>query len=166
MMRYDIYAIPLIHINDNKLEDFDTRYKLLPPLRDELHRKALIKGVKDGIIDLVCSDHNPLDIEKKKLEFDNAMYGTIAQEATFGALNAILGEELTVKVLTAGKSVFGLKPNIIEAGAEANLTLYSSKDEYAFKSTDILSKSKNAAFIGSKLKGKPLGIIAKNQVVL
>lgn len=159
-------AVANLIFTDEKLEDFDTRYKVMPPLRDESHRQALIKGVKDGTIDLICSDHNPLDIEKKKLEFDNAMFGTVSQEATFGALNALLGEELTVKMLTAGKSIFGAKPNTISTGEEADLTLFTTEEEYIFKSTDVLSKSKNAAFQGSKLKGKAIGIIANNQVIL
>ncbi|MCV6630752.1 MAG: dihydroorotase, partial [Flavobacteriaceae bacterium] len=68
-------ALPHLWFTDSVLENFDTNYKLLPPLRTETDRQALIEGVLDGTIDFVTSDHNPLDIENKKLEFDHAAFG-------------------------------------------------------------------------------------------
>src|SRR5690606_26480673 len=64
-------------LTDAVLEDFDSNYKLLPPLRTKDNNKALLKGLKDGTIDGVTSDHNPIDVENKKTEFDHASFGSI-----------------------------------------------------------------------------------------
>ena len=61
-------AIHNLTFNEAKLKDFDTRFKVLPPLRTEKDRMALVKGVKDGVIDLVTSDHCPIDVENKKTD--------------------------------------------------------------------------------------------------
>jgi len=81
-------AIHNLIFNEEKLKDFDTRFKVLPPLRSEKDRLALIKGVKNGEIDLVTSDHCPIDIENKKTDIYNAKFGTIGLESFFGALNS------------------------------------------------------------------------------
>tara|TARA_R110002020_G_scaffold168026_3_gene356643 strand:+ start:194 stop:1447 length:1254 start_codon:yes stop_codon:yes gene_type:complete len=158
-------AISNLFFTDDKLSEFDTHFKLMPPLRTEEDRQALIKGIKDGTIDMVCSDHNPLDIEQKKREFDHAMYGTISQEATFGALLTVVSEKKAVQLLTAGRERFAEKESAIEEGNSANLTLFKTKGSWVFEEKDILSKSKNAAFLGSKLKGKVYGIIANDQFI-
>lgn len=83
-------AVHNLVLNDEMLMGFDSRYKVLPPLREEATRKALIEAVLDGTIDCITSDHNPLDIEHKKLEFDLAKDGTIGLESAFGALLSVL----------------------------------------------------------------------------
>ncbi|MEH6658335.1 dihydroorotase [Leeuwenhoekiella marinoflava] len=156
-------AITNLFFTDTVLEDFDTRYKVTPPLRNEEDRKALVAGIKDGTIDMVTSDHNPLDIEQKKLEFDHAKFGTIAQEATLGALLTLVSEKKAVQLLTAGRKRFTETTSKIEMGQPANLSLFTTKGTSTFTKEMILSKSKNAAFLGAKLKGKVYGIIANNQ---
>ena len=79
-------AVHHLTLNETVLEGFDSRYKVAPPLRTEDNRKALIKGITDGTIDMITSDHNPIDIEHKKLEFDLAKNGTIGLETAFGML--------------------------------------------------------------------------------
>lgn len=158
-------AISNLYFTDDKLQQFDTRYKLLPPLRSEDDRLALIEGLKDGTIDMVCSDHNPIDIENKKMEFDHAMYGTIAQEVTFKALVKLLDIDLAVKVLTNGWRLVYDDLKIITENSPANLTLFTSSGTTIYKKEDILSKSKNSAFLGENLPGKIYGIIANNQFI-
>ena len=158
-------AITNLFFTDDVLEDFDTRYKILPPLRNEEDRKALVAGVKDGTIDMVTSDHNPLDIELKKLEFDHAKFGSIAQEATLGALLTLVSEKRAIQLLTSGWERFTGKQNTLEIGKAANLTLFSTKGTHTFTKDHIRSKSKNAAFLGAKLKGTVFGIIANNQFI-
>lgn len=153
-------------LNDEKLEEFDTRYKVTPPLRSEADRLALIEGVKNGIIDTITSDHNPIDIEHKKMDFDTAKNGTIGLESAFGALLTILPVETVVEKLTSGRALFGLKtPSIIE-GTPANLCLFNPDGKSTFTSDKILSKSKNSAFIGSEIKGEVYGILNQNQLIL
>lgn len=153
-------------LTDDVLESFDTNYKVLPPLRTRDDRKALLDGVQSGVIDFVTSDHNPIDIENKNVEFDNAMYGTIGLESAFGALNAILNTEQTIDILTRNKSRFGGENEVITEGANANLSLFNPDKEYQFNKENILSKSKNSAFLGLQLKGEAYGVINNNQSVL
>ena len=158
-------AIANLFYTEEVLEDFDTRYKVLPPLRTETDRQALIAGIKEGTIDMVTSDHNPLDIELKKLEFDHAKFGTIAQEATLGALLTLVSEKRAVKLLTAGSERFTGTTSKIEIGQPANLSLFTANGTSVFGKENIHSKSKNAAFLGAELKGKVYGIFANNQFI-
>lgn len=151
-------AIHNLVLTDDVLIDFDTRYKVSPPLRTENERLALIEAVKNGIIDMVTSDHNPIDIENKKMEFDMAKDGTIGLESAFGALLTVLPLDLAIEKLTAGREIFGLEQRSIEEGAVASLSLFNPHHKYFFTKADILSKSKNSAFLGQQLKGKAYGI--------
>ena len=153
-------------LTDEKLEEFDTRCKVSPPLRTETDRLALIEGVKNGTIDMITSDHNPIDIEHKKMDFDTAKSGTIGLESAFGALMTVLPVEVVVEKLTAARITFGLEiPSIIE-GAKANLSLFNPEGKSTFTAESIGSKSKNSAFIGTAIKGKVYGIVNQNQLIL
>ncbi len=128
---------------------------------------ALIKGVKDGTIDMITSDHNPIDIEHKKVEFENALDGTIGLESLFGSVNQVLDLDMLVRCLTTNpRKRFGLEETIIKEGEKANLTLFNPSHEYVFLEEEIVSSSKNAAFLGKSLKGKAYGIFANNKLVL
>jgi dihydroorotase len=153
-------------LNDEKLEEFDTRYKVTPPLRSEEDRLALIEGVKNGTIDMITSDHNPIDIEHKKMDFDTAKNGTIGLESAFGALLTVLPVETVVEKLTSGRALFGLKTPSITEGTPANLCLFNPDGKSTFTLDKILSKSKNSAFIGSEIKGEVYGILNQNQLIL
>ena len=159
-------AIHHLILTDEKLDGFDTRYKVTPPLRNDSDRKALVKGVKDGIIDMITSDHNPIDIEHKKMEFDLAKNGTIGLESAFGSLMTVLPLEIIVDKLTSGKSVFGIENSAIKEGSSANFTLFTPEGNSIFTKENILSKSKNAAFLGTKIKGKVYGIYNQSQLIL
>lgn len=159
-------AIHNLVFSDEVLTGFDSNFKVSPPLRTKEDIEALINGVKDGTIDMVTSDHNPLDIEHKKLEFDFALNGTIGLESAFGALNTILPTKTTVKILTKGKERFGIKNTSVNIGNKADLTLFNPDTIYKFSQTDISSKSKNTIFKGHTLKGKAYGIIANNKIIL
>ena len=159
-------AVHHLIFTDDVLTDFDSRYKVAPPLRPDAERKALIEGVLDGTIDIITSDHNPLDIEHKKLEFDLAKDGTIGFESAFGALNTILPLEVIVEKFTAGKAIFGLENTAIAEGAQASFTLFNPEVDWTFAKSDILSKSKNSAFLGAALKGRAYGIYNRGKFVL
>lgn len=153
-------------LTDDKIDCFDTRYKVSPPLRDDFHRKALIQGVLDNTIDMITSDHNPIDIEHKKMEFDFAKNGTIGLESAFGALQTILPTELIIAKLTAGKGVFGLAQNVIKVNQTANCTFFNPEKKWLFTKESILSKSKNSAFLGQEMQGKVYGIYNNEQLIL
>tara|TARA_B100000575_G_C23132488_1_gene657158 strand:- start:1877 stop:3133 length:1257 start_codon:yes stop_codon:yes gene_type:complete len=153
-----------LFFDDNNLVDFDTKFKVLPPLRNLSDIKELISGVKDGVIDLVTSDHNPLNIELKNVEFDNAEFGTIGLESFFGALNKIFPTKTTINILTNGKKIFGIEETSIKIGAKADMSLFNPINSYVFDDENILSMSKNSIFKGSSLKGKIYGTISNGKI--
>jgi len=159
-------AIHNLIFTDQLLVEFDTNVKVLPPLRTKKDTKALIKGLKDGTIDMVTSDHNPIDIEHKKVEFENALYGTIGLESAFGSMLNIFSIEETISFLTKGRKRFGIPEVEIKEGNKANLSLFSPEGDYVFTSQHIHSSSKNSVFLNSSLKGKVYGIISGNMAVI
>lgn len=159
-------AVHHLVLTDEKLEEFDTRFKVIPPLRSKADQLALIEGVKNGTIDMITSDHNPIDIEHKKMDFDTAKSGTIGLESAFGALLSVLPMEIVIEKLTYGRAIFGLEiPSIIE-GQIANISLFDPEGKCTFTKDMIQSKSKNSAFIGAEQKGKVYGIMNQNQLIL
>lgn len=151
---------------DTVLNEFDSNYRVMPPIRTESDRKALIEGVLDGTIDCITSDHNPIDVEHKKLEFDLAKNGSIGLETAFSALQTMIPTEIIIEKLTAGRKVFEVESTTINEGAKANVTLFTTEGEWTFEEKNILSKSKNSAFLGTKMKGKVYGTINNNQLIL
>ncbi|HRE78995.1 MAG TPA: dihydroorotase [Flavobacterium sp.] len=159
-------AVHHLVLTDEKLSEFDTRLKVSPPLRDEKTRKALVQGVLDGTIDMITSDHNPIDIEHKKMEFDLAKNGTIGLESAFGALLNVLPLDVIISKLSNGKGTFGIENSSITEGSTADLTFFNPTSEWTFTKENILSKSKNSAFLGEKMIGKVYGIYNNGKLVL
>ncbi|BAO77227.1 dihydroorotase [Winogradskyella sp. PG-2] len=159
-------AIHNLILTDDSLEGFDTRYKVLPPLRTQNDCNALIEGLKDGTIDMVTTDHNPIDIEDKKIEFDYAKYGTIGFESAFGALQTIFTTKKAISLLTQGRTRYGIVETSINEGENADLSLFNPETTYEFSKSHITSRSKNSAFLNRTLKGETYGIIANNKIVL
>ncbi|MGB8703632.1 MAG: dihydroorotase, partial [Gillisia sp.] len=159
-------AIHNLLFTDDLLEEFDTQAKVLPPLRTKKDLKALIKGVKEGTIDMVTSDHTPIDIEHKKVEFEKALYGTIGLESAFGALLQIFSLEETIEILTRGRNIFDIPEYEIKEGNPADLSMFSPKGDFIFKESNIYSTSKNSLFVNTPLSGKVYGIVRGNKVVI
>jgi dihydroorotase len=146
---------------DDLLHEFDTNAKVLPPLRNKKDIAALQKGIKDGTIDMVTADHNPVDVEHKKVEFEHALFGTIGLETAFGALMQLTGDvETTIDYLTRGRKRFGLDEPEIRKGKYANLSLFSPQGSRIFKKEEIFSTSKNSIFLDHEITGKVFGIIS------
>ena len=159
-------AIHNLYFTDEVLEEFDSTYKVMPPLRTKKDAKALIKGLTDGIIDFVTTDHIPLNVELKRVEFDNASYGSIGLESAFGLLNQIFDVGQTITFLTKGKERYNLESNNLVEGHRACLTLFNPDGDYIFEKENIFSASKNSMAMGQTLKGKVYGILNNNQLVL
>ena len=160
-------AIHNLLLTDKVLYDYNTNHKVLPPLRTEKDIKALITGLKNGIIDGVTSDHNPIDIENKKTEFDYAFFGTIGLESAFGALNTCLDLETVINTLSNGlKERFNIPTHAINEGELANITLFNPETPYSFSEKDIVSSSKNSALLGCQIKGRAYGIYANKQLMI
>lgn len=159
-----------LYFTDEALTSFDSNFKLLPPLRSESDRQALMEGIQDGTIDAVSSGHSPKDIESKFCEFDNADFGGISLEATFGALNkladGVFSDEQIINLLTTKPAdILGLSQKI-DINKPANLTLFTLSGEGTFEKDQIECVSKNSPFLGAKQKGCVIGIINNNQIKL
>jgi dihydroorotase len=155
-------AIHNLMMNDEQLDGFDTRYKLMPPLRESKDQKALLKGLKDGSIDMVTSDHQPMDIEHKKVELEHAAYGSLGLETAFGSLCTMMDAEDAALLLNRGKERFDVSQQSIQIGAQADLTLFTADGKAVVSKESILSSSKNSAYLGKELKGTVLGVINNN----
>jgi dihydroorotase len=154
-------------LTDDELYSFDSNFKTNPPLRTKEDIKALQKGIKSGEIDVITSDHNPIDIEHKKLEFSEAKDGLIGLESAFGAVNSVLDLEDFISCFTTKpKEIFGVKNHSIQEGNIADISLFNPQLATIFAKENILSTSKNSAFINKKLKGKVYGIFANNQLII
>ncbi|MGL2963551.1 dihydroorotase [Flavobacterium sp. RSB2_4_14] len=152
-------------LTDEKLDGFDTRYKVSPPLRTNEDRKALLQGVLDNTIDCITSDHNPIDIENKKMEFDLAKNGTIGLESAFSALMTVLPLEVIIDKLTSGKAILNIDSHSIKENNKASFSLFTTEDNWKFTKENILSKSKNSAFFEQEMKGGVIGIYNKGKLV-
>ena len=158
-------AIHNVYFTDDALMEFDTNFKVMPPLRTKKDVKALIKGLTDGTIDFITSDHTPIDIEEKNVEFDNAAYGTIGLESSFGILNQLFDLETTITLLTKGRERFGIETPQLAKGEKAAITLFNPETKHKLTKENSISTSKNSAFFNCELKGKVIGIISNNEIL-
>lgn len=144
--------------DDSVLMGFDTNYKVNPPLREKTDNEALIRALKDGTIDVLCSGHVPHEEESKKLEFDHAEFGMINLQ-TFASNLVSLSkwvdyETLVEKVTTAPRRILNLDIPVIEQEAKANLTLFDPNHVWIFDDKTNFSKAKNSPWYGKKITGK------------
>lgn len=146
---------------DNDLKDFDTNLKVNPPFRSQEDINALKKGLADGTIDAVVSDHNPLDEEVKNLEFDLAEFGITGLQTAFSTLYTYGGLDIgqTVEKLSQSpRNLLRMANPVIEKGHEANLTIFDPEQEFILTAENIRSLSRNSPFINKKLKGKVVAV--------
>ena len=161
----DVHIMNLL-FNELELLEFDTNYKVLPVLRTENDRLALIEGVLAGVIDTVVSDHRPLDVEEKDLEFDHAGFGTISLQTVFSAINSSFGEniqEFVNSLSIKARHVIGLELSPIEVNFTVDATLFDTSTSWVFTKETNLSKSQNSPFFEKQFTGKVHGIIHNNK---
>jgi len=150
----DVAAHHLV-LTDEVLLDFDSNYKVKPPLRTQSDTNALIAGLKDGTIDAIVSQHTPQEIEQKAVEFEVAAYGISGLQTLLPLLyKAGLEPELIVeKVAINPRHILGLPVPSITKNQEANFTLFDAS-EWVFNKENNFSKSYNSPFLNQKLIGK------------
>ena len=159
-------SIHNLFFTDKALEGFNANAKLLPPLREQTDSKALQKALKDGTIDMVTSDHQPLNSELKYVELDLAHFGSIGLEHSLGCLLSMFDVAVVVDILTRGKARFGITANPIREGATADVSLFTPDGKETVTKAAIKSTSKNSLFMNQALPGKVFGVIAQNKVRL
>lgn len=152
---------------------FDTRVKMHPPLRTQDDVDAMIEGLRDGTIDAICTDHAPHSIEEKEVEFIYAPNGIIGLETAWSISVMRLLEpghltlqELLGKFVQAPRNILRLPVPTLEEGAEANLTLFSTEEEWTYTESIIRSKSRNSPYIGQTLRGRATAIYHRGMWVV
>ena len=160
-------------LTDERVETYDTNFKMMPPLRTEEDRKALIQGLKDGTIDAIATDHAPHTEEEKMAEFADAPVGVIGLETALAVVLTQLYHsgflslsEIVKRMSVHPAEILKLPEGFgqIKIGTEANLTLVDLNQEWTVRAQDFISKSKNSCFIGAKLKGKPVATISRGKL--
>jgi dihydroorotase len=153
----DVAAHHLV-LTDEALAGFDSLYKVKPPLRTSADVKALIKGLKDGTIDAIVSQHTPHEIEFKDVEFEVAEFGIIGFQTTLClALKAGLDIDLIVQKLAINpRIILDVEVPVIAVGQKANLVVFDKDVEWEYTKENNRSKSYNSPYIGQTLKGQVL----------
>jgi dihydroorotase len=157
-------------LTDDLVRTLDSRFKMNPPLRTEADRRALVRALRDGLIDCVATDHAPHAVHEKEVPFEQAPMGTTGLETAFASLYTELvlsGElelETVVERMTAGGALYGLAVPRIETGREANLCLVDLEARYEVGADGYASRSANCCFHGRLLQGKVLLTVAAGTV--
>ena len=159
-------------LTDECIKKFDTNYKMNPPLRSESDRQALIRGVADGTITVIATDHAPHTRTAKLVEFDHAPFGIIGLETAFPvcytelvASGIITLPQLIAKLTTGPADVLGMKNYSLAYGNPADLTVLDPDEEYVIDKETFKSKSRNTPFDGTKVRGKVKMTIVGGRIV-
>lgn len=153
---------------DEDLVHYDSNLKVNPPLRTRSDREALKKAVLDGHVDCIASHHFPQDVDHKMVEFEYAQYGMIGLETCFGVLRTVLPElnlDVIIRLMSIQpRNIFNLPALTIDKGKTAVISLFLPDEKWQV--LNFRSRSKNSPFMGTELKGRPLGIINKDKLFL
>ena len=149
-------------LDDSMLADFDTNFKVNPPLREKADNESILKALRDGTIDVLCSGHMPQDEESKNLEFDRAEFGIISLQTFCSHLTALAKNidwgVLIEKVTIGPRRVLQLQVPRIEEDTLANLTLIDPEQKWVLEESTNYSKSKNSPWFGKELTGKAVAV--------
>ena len=158
----DVAAHNLV-FEDSTLSDYDTNYKVNPPLRSKRDLKALEKALKNGSIDVIVSSHTPQDEESKKLEFDHADFGMLGLQTFLPmVLKKVDGNdfsEVLEKFTINPRKILGLPVPKIEVGEKANLTIFAPDQEWIYNASSNYSKADNSPWLDQTLKGAVIGVV-------
>lgn len=154
-----------------KLLARDADYRMNPPLREESDREAILRGILDGTVDCIVTDHAPHSAEEKS-DFEKAPNGVVGLETSFAAVLTALyhtGKLPLTRIVTLmsaePRRILGIKEAVIEKGAEAEFIIADLEREWTVEPDRLASKSKNTVFKGEKLKGKVLMTVSGGKVI-
>lgn len=155
-------------LTDEALSGFDANLKLSPPLRDDTDRLALIQGLKEGVIDMIRSDHSPFSPEEKEVEFEYAPFGSIQLQTWSSAYCTYLKDifspvEWVFHTCIKPAEIFSIPRPIIQPGHPFTGVLYNPDHEWVLQNQTNLSLSKNTWFWGKKMKGKAIQIFRNHR---
>jgi len=154
-------------------EPFDTNAKVNPPLRTKEDIEALIKGLRDGVIDAIATDHAPHTLADKNCGLELAAFGISGFETAFGCLMSLVhqGEislsQLISKLTYEPAKVIGRNVELgtLKTGSPANITILDPNQEWTVESRNFASKGKNTPYDGCEFKGKVMATIANGRIV-
>jgi len=154
--------------DDRFLGTFDTNLKVFPPFGSEKNKKALIKAVNEGVIDIVCSNHMPVPEESKKVEFESAEQGISGldffNEAYQQYLSGVISLSKWVEVISINpRKIARVVIPKIELGADANFTSFEAENLFIATPEKMYSKAKNSPFVGKELRGDVKGVFIKGR---
>jgi dihydroorotase len=153
-------SINHLTLNESDIGDYRTFLKLAPPLRHEDERRALVAGLASGVIDTIVSDHDPQDVETKRLPFAEAEYGAVGLETMLAAgLRLVVSGEVTLQRLIAAMTIgpaeiLGLPQGRLKIGAPADLVRFDPHEPYVVDPTKLHSRCKNTPFDAARMEGR------------
>ncbi len=162
-----------IALTDEAIQNFDTNYKVNPPLRSQTDIDALVEGIADGTLSILCSDHAPHADFEKEVEFDAAPFGIIGLETELGLFLDLLVHKLRKIDLARLIEMYTVEParllkidaGTLSIGARADVTLIDSELEWKVRVDQFESASRNSPFSGWTLKGRAVRTIAGGKTV-
>jgi dihydroorotase len=151
---------------DVRSSGLDPNFKMYPPLRSSEDVKALRKGLKDGTVDLIATDHAPHHEDDKDCTFEDAANGILGLETSLGVIltdlvaPGILDMARAIELMSTGPAeAFGLPSRSLDAGNDANITIFDPKAEWAVDPATFKSRSRNTPWAGKIMTGKPTAVI-------
>lgn len=146
-------------LDHQAVEGYNTCAKMNPPLREPGDVKAIKKGLAEGVIDVIATDHAPHSVEEKAVAFDQAPFGIVGLETALPLTLRLIREgiltwpEAVRKLSYAPATLLGIAGGVLKEGAPADLSILDPEYAYVVKSEDMKSKSRNSPFIGWSMKG-------------
>jgi dihydroorotase len=162
-----------IALTDEAIQNFDTNYKMNPPLRAQTDVDALLEGISDGTLSILASDHAPHADFEKEVEFDAAPFGIIGLETELGLFVDLLVHkhrrvdiDRLIEMYTAEPAkLLKLEAGTLSVGASADVTLLNPDLEWMVQIEKFQSGSRNSPFDGWKLKGRAVRTIVAGKTV-
>ncbi|WP_343314280.1 dihydroorotase [Brucella sp. BE17] len=164
-------SINHLSLNENDIGEFRTFFRLSPPLRAEEDRLAMVEAVKNGIIDIVVSAHDPQDVDTKRLPFSDAEAGAIGLETLLAAAlrlhhnDSIPLLKLTEVLSTAPARIFGLEAGTLKPGANADIAIVDLDEPWVVQEDKLHSRSKNSCFESARFQGRVVRTIVAGKTV-
>ena len=159
-----------LFFTDEDLQDYDTNLKVYPPLRSQVQRAGLLKGIEDGTVDCIATHHMPQDYDSKIVEFEYAKNGMTGLETCYTVLKMVLpsvSEKRWVELLSINpRNIFGMKIPSVKQNESAVLTLFQPGEPVELNAAYYKSKSVNSPFAGKIMKGKVTGVINGEKLTL